>query len=103
MTTTRIIGRRHALTAAIVIGAAALALFAAVGPASATEPNTHASCMGQEAGSISPPGSSEEVPGGMPELMEFFLSLPATPGNTVSFVAGLHEGSHEACDEVLEG
>jgi hypothetical protein len=94
---------RYALILAIVVAAGVLAMFATGGPASAKEPNTHASCMGQEAASISPPGSSGEVPGGMPELMQFFRSLPGSPGSTVKFVASLHEGSHEDCDAAIEG
>ncbi len=54
-----------------------------------------ASCMGHEASSLSPPGSSSEFPGGMsqamPELREF-----------VSFFARLRAGSHEGCDAAVE-
>jgi len=83
-----------------------MALVAAVAAgkaASAKEPNRHASCIGQEASGISPPGSSEEMSGGMPEFMQFIKSLPGTPGGTISFIANLHEGSHGACDAALEG
>ena len=78
--------------------------FAAVGvaPASAAGPGAHASCMGHEASAISPPGTSDEVPGGMPEFMAFIRTLPGAPGASVSFIATLHEGSHEACDAALE-
>ena len=34
----------------------------------ASEPNGNASCMGLELASISPPGSSDEVPGGAPQF-----------------------------------
>ena len=63
-----------------------------------------ASCVGHEASNISPPGSSDEFPGGMPELQTFIReNFPGTPPGTVSStVAKLHEGSHEACDEALE-
>jgi hypothetical protein len=64
-----------------------------------------ASCIGHEASAISPPGSSEEIPAGMPGLKAFieqtFPGLP--PGAIFKFIGSLHEGSHEACDEALEG
>lgn len=94
---------RLALIVAAVVAAGLLGMLAFGGRASAQEPNTHASCAGQEAASISPPGSSDEVPGGMPELTEFVRGLPGSPGSTIRFVASLHEGSHEACDEAIEG
>jgi hypothetical protein len=69
-------------------------------PALADPPNTHASCLGFEASGISPPGSSDEFPGGMPELKTFVTdSFPGTPpGAIYSAVAQVHAGSHEACD-----
>jgi hypothetical protein len=74
--------------------------------AAADEPNGHASCMGLELGSISPPGTSDEEPGGatqfVREIKEFADFLGAPPGGLFSFVASLHAGSHEACDEALE-
>lgn len=64
-----------------------------------------ASCIGHEASSISPPGSSDELPGGMPQLKtyvdETFPDVP--PGVIFSTIAKIHAGSHEACDEALEG
>jgi len=68
----------------------------------AAGPSQQASCMGQEAAAISPPGSSEELPGGAPELKKFIDSLGVTPGVVYRTIAKLHEGSHEACDEALE-
>ena len=59
--------------------------------------------MGIEALAIPPPGSSAEVNGGMLEFMAFVRSLPGSPGSTISFIANLHEGSHEACDAAIEG
>jgi hypothetical protein len=63
-----------------------------------------ASCMGQEASAISPPGSSGEIPTGVSGLMDFidaaFPDVP--PGAIFSTIAKLHEPSHEACDEALE-
>lgn len=69
----------------------------------AAEPNEHASCVAHEMEGISPPGSSDEFPGGAPQLLhEVVLPLEGPGGAVVSFVAKLHEGSHEACDETLE-
>jgi hypothetical protein len=66
------------------------------------EPNRRAICMGQEAASISPPGSSAELPGGVPELRAFVSSLPGTLGATTRVIAQVHAGSHAACDGALE-
>jgi hypothetical protein len=83
------------LAAAITLGSGGLAMADAHGSAS---------CVGIEASSISPPGSSDEFPGGMPALHAFIVSnLPGVPpGAVISSVAKLHEGSHEACDEATE-
>jgi hypothetical protein len=67
---------------------------------------TPASCMGIEAAALSPPGSSEEVPSGLPGLRVFLREVaPGVPPGQAffSFVARLHEGSHELCDEAIEG
>ncbi len=61
-----------------------------------------ASCIGIESSSISPPRSSEELTGGRAELAHFLNDLEGPPGAIYSFVAKLHEGSHEACDEATE-
>jgi len=80
--------------AGLTLSASGTAFANAAGPAS---------CLGHEASNISPPGSSEEVPGGMPALMGFIReAVPGPPGAFVSHAAKLHEGSHEACDEALE-
>ena len=63
---------------------------------------THASCVGIEVSSISPPGSSDEFPGGVPELNGVVRSFGVPPGVVYSAVAKLHEGSHEACDAATE-
>jgi hypothetical protein len=72
----------------------------------AADAGGHASCAGLEVSSISPPGSSDEFSGGVPELMSAVHGLASelntTPGAIVSSVAQLHEGSHEACDEATE-
>jgi hypothetical protein len=62
-----------------------------------------ASCVGHEASGISPPGSSEEFPGGPPELKAAVeAAFPGIPlGQVVRIVATQHLGSHEACDEAL--
>jgi hypothetical protein len=44
-----------------------------------------------------------EVPGGMPALIGFVKSEAGKAGPVVSSIAKLHEGSHEACDEAIEG
>ena len=96
--------RRLSLLAAASLSIGALTLPA--GAAAADEPNGQASCMGIELASISPPGTSDEEPGGatqfVGEIKEFaaFLGLP--PGGLFRWVASLHAGSHALCDEALE-
>jgi hypothetical protein len=95
-----VIGRRRravGLVAAIVAGVMMLP----AGTSFAAAPQ--ASCMGHEASSISPPGSSDEFPRGMPSLREFIGdNFPVPPGVVYRTIASLHEGSHGACDEALE-
>jgi hypothetical protein len=59
-----------------------------------------ASCVGIESSAISPPGSSDEFPGGRSELSAVVKDLSGQlgvpPGAIVSSVAKLHEGSHTA-------
>lgn len=66
----------------------------------------HASCIGIEASAISPPGSSDEFPGGLPEVLAEVKTaaseLGIPQGAIFSFVAKLHAGSHQACDEATE-
>ena len=86
----------------LTLGDPAGLAFADVGTAGTTP----ASCMGIEAAALSPPGSSDEAPGGMPDIKafldEFFPGVP--PGLAFfSFAAHLHSGSHEACDEAMGG
>lgn len=75
--------------------------------ADATGHSVTASCMGYEASSISPPGSSGEESGGAPqfvgEVKELAAELGASPGALFSFIASLHSGSHGDCDEALGG
>jgi hypothetical protein len=71
-----------------------------VGDASATP----ASCMGVEAAALSPPGSSDEAPGGVPDIKAFVDEVaPGVPPGQAFFsvAARLHAGSHEACDEAF--
>ena len=91
---------------------AIVTLIALAAPAPATvlaadEPNGAASCMGLEMSSISPPGSSDEEPGGAPQFIREVKELAAgegvPAGAFISFIAQLHSGSHEACDEALGG
>ncbi len=90
-----------ALTAGVLAFGAPVA-FADAGTASATP----ASCMGIEAAALSPPGSSDEAPGGVRDIKAFLdVVAPGVPPGQAfySFAARLHEGSHVACDEALEG
>jgi hypothetical protein len=92
----------------IVFVACVLMLVAPAIPALADvghDASTPASCMGIEAAALSPPGSSSEVPGGLPGLKAFVDEVaPGVPPGVAFFSAAsrLHEGSHEACDEALE-
>ena len=96
MKRSHIIGGSAALIAGLVLVPGGATAFADAG--------APASCLGHEASAISPPGSSEELPGGMPQLKDFvsteFPGVP--PGLVYRAIAQLHEGSHEACDEALE-
>ena len=93
---------RRTLLCLAATGAIALATPAVPAFAEAGSP---ASCMGHEASALSPPGSSDEALGGMPELKAFIDQMfpDQPPGAIFSAIASLHEGSHEACDEALEG
>lgn len=93
--------------------AAAVAIFTGVtalgGTAGAEPPEPgRASCMGYEASAVSPPGTSDEAPGGMPNVLadvdEFFVSPNGdfrNRGRVISFFTKLEADSHEACDEAL--
>jgi hypothetical protein len=91
------------LTAVVLtVAAPAGTALADVGSAS----STRASCMGIEAAAISPPGSSTEAPGGVRDIKAFVDQVaPGVPPGKAFFsvAARLHEGSHAACDEALEG
>jgi hypothetical protein len=102
--------RRHLAFRRIVIaGLLAFTLGSVAAPtvvAAADEPNGNASCVGLELASISPPGSSDEEPGGAPQAVSEIKELASTfglrPGALFSFIAHLHAGSHAECDEALE-
>ena len=89
---------RSAAVTTVVIASLAIGVSAAGADAS-----SHASCIGIEASSISPPGSSDEAPGGMSQLVHFLKDEVGKVGPVASSVAKLHEGSHAACDEATEG
>lgn len=76
------------------MGAQSVAALADAGP--------HASCLGFEASAIAPAGTSAEFPGGVPELLAVVRSFGVPIGVVYRDVAKLHEGSHEACDDVTE-
>ena len=97
--------RRRALGA--LLGAVLLASVGPTAASAASEPNRRASCVGLEQASISPPGSSDELPGGAPQFLgdvkTIAQALGLRPGQVLAFIASLHAGSHAECDEVLEG
>jgi hypothetical protein len=68
--------------------------------------NGKASCVGLETSSISPPGSSNELPGGAAEFGEEVQAIASElgipPGAVYSTFAKIHAGSHDACDEAAE-
>jgi hypothetical protein len=83
-------------------GVVAALAFGGAAPAAA-DAQGNSSCIGIEASSVSPPGSSDEFPGGMAELQAFLRDVVGHPtGAVISAVAKLHLGSHEACDEATE-
>jgi hypothetical protein len=96
-------GGRHRLRTAVVVTVVVLLTLAPAGAALAVAASP-ASCMGHEASDISPPGSSTEFPEGMPglkpEINELFPGVAF--GRIINQIAGLREGSHEACDAALE-
>ena len=91
----------------LVMVVAALGLFVAALPTTASaDAGGKASCIGHEFSSVSPPGSSSEYPNGGPGVVAHVTELaPAlgfkNRGDLMSFIASLHEGSHENCDKAL--
>jgi hypothetical protein len=94
------------LALSVVLALGTTTLLAPGALAAPSEPNGHASCMGIELAAISPPGSSDEVPGGaqafVGEVKAIARSAGLPPGAVVAFIASLHAGSHAQCDEALE-
>ena len=96
------------LRVAFLVGAL-ITLVAPAGTAFADVASTNptpASCMGVEAAALSPPGSSDEAPGGVNDINAFLDEVaPGVPRGQAFFsvAARLHELSHEACDEALGG
>lgn len=87
-------------SAVAVIAVAAGLQLAGASAAQATD--EHTSCIGHEASSISPPGSSDGFAGGVPELIVLVQGLAdefgIPSGAIVRSEAHRHAGSHEACD-----
>jgi hypothetical protein len=92
-----------------LLAAGLITLATPAGTAFADVANTNptpASCMGVEAAALSPPGSSDEAPGGVNDINAFLDEVaPGVPRGQAfySVAARLHELSHEACDEALGG
>jgi hypothetical protein len=100
--------RLRIVGSAALLGLLLLAGFIGPGTAQAAPPEPgNASCMGYEASAVSPPGSNEEAPGGMPNVLAdvdaFFVETGAfkNRGAVISFFTKLGAGSHEPCDEAL--
>jgi hypothetical protein len=97
-------GGRRPLTVVAVLG-----LFVAVvlaQPTAALAGSGKASCVGLELSDISPPGTHPEFPEGGPGFVAEVTELAAAlgfknRGDLISFIAKLHEGSHENCDKAL--
>jgi hypothetical protein len=95
----RIAALRQVAVALLAGGVLTLALVFAPSASAAASP---ASCVGHEASGVSPPGSSEEAPGGVLDILAFIrANYPGTVGGFISTAARVHAGSHEACDEAL--
>jgi hypothetical protein len=100
----RVAARRRGGAVALAVAVlAGITLF--VAPTAFADAGGPASCMGHEASALSPPGSNEELLAGMRGFNRFFReTFPGMPsGQFIRTIAGLHEGSHAACDEALEG
>lgn len=100
--------QRRVAAAVMLVGVLMVMGFAQAGTVLAAPPEPgNASCMGYEASNVSPPGTSAEAPGGMPNVLAdldaFFAGTGAfdNRGAVISFFTRLGAGSHEACDEAL--
>jgi hypothetical protein len=84
---------------ATFIAVTALALSIGVAAPATADAQGNASCIGFEASSISPAGTSEEFPDGVPQLLAVVRDAFGSPiGAIISEEAHRHSGSHEACD-----
>ncbi|MBW3665611.1 MAG: hypothetical protein KY469_21150 [Actinobacteria bacterium] len=87
----------------------AVLVLAPAGAALAAPPEPgNASCMGYEASAVSPPGTSDEAPGGMPNVLSDIDTFFVDPdgefhnrGKVIRVFTQLGADSHEACDEAL--
>jgi hypothetical protein len=91
---------------AMVVAALGLLVAALVPTPAFANASGKASCLGLEFSDVSPPGSSSEYPDGGPGVVAHVTELAAAMGfknrgDLFSFIAKLHEGSHENCDETL--
>jgi hypothetical protein len=85
------------LRVGLAIASAAL-LAGGAAPTAMGDASGSASCVGIEASNVSPPGSSDEFPGGMAQLVSATRAEFGKVGPAVSGFARVHAGSHEACD-----
>ena len=92
---------RFGIRAIAVVIVLAIGLMLIPATAALADSTGHASCVGIESSAISPVASSDEIPGGRPQLNAIVRDLLGVNGIgvVVNQVAKLHEGSHEACDE----
>jgi len=100
--------KRIMATSATTLGLLAAGIIqSSIAAAAPPEPG-NASCMGYEASAISPPGTSDEAPDGMPNFLSdidaFFVDPDGeypTRGRLIQFFTKLPADSHEGCDEAL--
>jgi hypothetical protein len=93
---------RFSRLAAVCVAGVGFAAFAAT-PAHG-DASGKASCIGIEASSVSPPGSSDEFSGGMSQLVSAVKEEAGGKlGSAIGPFAKLHAGSHEACDAAAGG
>jgi hypothetical protein len=92
----------RSLTVSVFVLSLLLSLATIFSPPALADANEHASCAGLESSSISPPGSSDEEPGGRAQLAHELKGLAGQyqvpPGAIVTDLAHSHAGSHDLCD-----
>jgi hypothetical protein len=85
--------------AIIVVGSAAFMASGGAGSALG-DASGQSSCIGIEFSNVSPPRSSDEIPGGAAEAVAGIKAEAGGKfGPVASAFAKVHAGSHEACDE----